>query len=353
MNVEKLSNISLDAAGIVALADLTSVARRTVLTGTSALLDCLILCPGLHRQQDAPKLNSGEYPICAAMTTGYIFRIENQATVAFLQKVGRVGQLTTLSVSPKPNGGSVATRSLRQVHNWQGTSAVSTVCILACAALTVMTISLMIYLADWWALLAVGVLIFARLINVVVLRRRSVEGWKGEPEPNVKSDLLVLGSQDRWVRIQGNVNDVKAVTSGEWLRDPSFSENGAVAFATLTVYLDAALAGNGSTKGKLLLLILLFGSAGLLGLCNEYTEVFCMYGRSVNITGARKSYQRRLHLAEELIKESGREDWAIKLGMVTFETQPSLQNEIDPTAQSGNTSAEKAQKQQHKIIKEL
>lgn len=336
MNETVLSKISLDAAGLVALADLVAVARRTSLTGTSAWLDCLVLCPGLHRQQDAPKLNAGEYPICAAMTSGYVFRIENQATVSFMQKVGRAGQLTTLSVSLQPEGQSTAVRALRGLYDFQGASFVSTLCYLACTALAAITVALTIYLEDWWALLAIGVLILARLINVLVLRRRAVQGWKGEPEPRLKSDLLVLASLDRWVRIQGDVNDVKAVTSGEWLREPTFVENGAVAFATLIVYLDAALAGNGSTKGKLLLLILLFGSAALLGLANEYTETLKMYDRSIKVSGERKRYQRRLHLAEELIRETGRDDWAVKLDMIGTDALARLKAGVE-SEQSGGT----------------
>jgi hypothetical protein len=92
------SNVSLDAAGIVALADTKTIALRTALTGTSAFLDKFVLCPGIHRQQSAPELNRGEYPACGAMALGYVFRVENLATVLYLQKVGLTGQLTTLSV---------------------------------------------------------------------------------------------------------------------------------------------------------------------------------------------------------------------------------------------------------------
>lgn len=80
--------MSLDAAGIVALADIKTIALRTALTGTSAYLDTFVLCPGIHRQQSAPELNGGEYPACGAMTSGYVFRVENPATVLYLQKVG-------------------------------------------------------------------------------------------------------------------------------------------------------------------------------------------------------------------------------------------------------------------------
>lgn len=348
MGVKSLSKISLDAAGIVVLADLETAARRTVLTGTSALLDCLVLCPGLHRQQNAPKLNDAESPICAAMTTGYVFRIENPATVAFLQTVGRAGQLTTVSVSPKTQDQSWVTEFLRHFYDWQDVSFLSIVCYLLGATLTVATMSLFVYLQDWWALLAVSILVFARLINVLVFRRRAMEGWKGQPEPNTKSDLIVLMRQDKWIRIQGDVNDVKAVTSGEWLREPTLSENAAVAFATLIVYLDVALAGSGSTEGKLLLLVLLFCSAALLGLCNEATEVFRMFSRSVKVSGPRKSYRRRLLLAEELIEETGRRDWAIKLDMISSSAVSK-----DKGGDGKVQSSVEGEEQEHQVIKEL
>lgn len=348
--MDQLSTISLDAAGLVALADLDAVCSRTALTGTSALLDCLVLCPGLHRQQDAPKLNLGEYPICAAMTTGYVFRIENQATVTYLQKIARAGQLTQLSVSAPSKGSAL----LRAVYDWQDGSIVSTVCYFACVALSVATVSLLISLEDWWAVLATLILVLARLINVVVVQRRSVQGWKGEPEPDKKSDLIVLLSQDRWVRIQGDVNDVKAITSGEWLRQPTFFENGCVAFATLMVYLDAALAGNGTTIGKLVLLILLFGSAGLLGLCNEYTSALRMYGRSVKINGFRKKYQRRLHLAEDLVKETGRSDWAFKLDMLPADWTAKESQGAGGAEQAQESNAADGEKgREYAVIREL
>ncbi|KAF9525596.1 hypothetical protein CPB83DRAFT_859270 [Crepidotus variabilis] len=43
--------------------------------------------------------------------------------------------------------------------------------------------------------------------------------WKRAREPGVKSDLLVLLSQDQWVRMKGIVDDLKAATSGQWLHD--------------------------------------------------------------------------------------------------------------------------------------
>ncbi|OAL55042.1 hypothetical protein IQ07DRAFT_584162 [Pyrenochaeta sp. DS3sAY3a] len=84
--------------GLFTLAPLTTIAQRTAQRGTSSL-DPLVLAPGLHLQPTANDLHKGEYPACAALTTGYVFRVENPATVYFLQRVGRTGCLTDLEVS--------------------------------------------------------------------------------------------------------------------------------------------------------------------------------------------------------------------------------------------------------------
>lgn len=73
--------MSLDAAGLVVFANLSTIGQRTALTGSSTLLDALFLCPGIHRQQNATNMNGSEYPAAAAMTSGYVFLAEGQATV--------------------------------------------------------------------------------------------------------------------------------------------------------------------------------------------------------------------------------------------------------------------------------
>lgn len=311
-----LSQVSLDAAGLVALADLSTIARRTALTGTSTLLDAFVLCPGLHRQTTAPQLNQGEYPACAALTTGYVFRVENPATVLYLQKVGRTGQLTTLSVKEVQRKPTTFSSVLSFFYSSRGVSWISTIPYFGAALLTVITLLLLILFKDWWGLFVISLLMFSRLCNVLVIRARSEIGWKGAPEPGVNGDLLILLSQDRWIRMHGAVDDLKTVTSGQWLRDPTFLESSVTAFATVLVYLDVALTSNTLQSGKVMLLILLIGSAGLLAIANEKTEVLQMHGRTIQIDGARKRYPRRLVLAEELIKETGRDDWAIRLGMI-------------------------------------
>ena len=67
-----LPNISLDAAGLLALADLSAIAERTALTGGASYWDAFILCPGVHRQQTATELNKGEYDLTQRFAAGSI-----------------------------------------------------------------------------------------------------------------------------------------------------------------------------------------------------------------------------------------------------------------------------------------
>ena len=75
----------------------------------------------------------------------------------------------------------------------------------------------------------------------VVIKRQSK---KGIPEPDVHGDLLVLLSQDCWVHIRGLVDDLKAVTSGQWLRDETTLEGYCVSCAMLLLFVSAVIASN-------------------------------------------------------------------------------------------------------------
>lgn len=315
---QNISNVSLDAAGLVALADLSTIAQRTALTGTSTMLDLFVLCPGLHRQQSATELHLGEYPACAAMTTGYVFRVENQATVLYLQKVGRTGQLTTLSVQKRTDLSTQwSSTFLSNLYSWQGATKTASAAYFAAVLMTMAVLVLSIISRDWWLCSVILVLIFARFCNVMVVRHRTRPSWKGASEPGVQGDLLILLSQDRWIRLRGAVDHLKAVTSGQWLQDMTFFESCVTAVATVLVYLDAALASNTSQTGQIAILVLLIASAGLLAIANETTTVFQMHGNLMRVEGKRRTYGRRLEMAEELIEEIGRQDWAVRLGIIT------------------------------------
>ncbi|KAK0244899.1 hypothetical protein EDD85DRAFT_810030 [Armillaria nabsnona] len=293
---------TLQLTGLVALADLPPITVRTALSGTASYLDALVLAPGMHQQQSASEINRGEFPITGAMTSGYIFRVENPATVYYLQSIGITGHLVTAHVYTSG-------------QNWPFFSP-ATLLYALCPVLTIVVAVSLARIHDWWALGVLGGFVVSRLINVVVIKRRDENGWKGEKEPDVKGDLFILLCHDRWVRLQGAVDDLKAVVSGQWLRDLTALESVSVTFATMVVYVSTALAFNASPVGSVLIVFLLLSTASLLTLCNSLTRELQMCGRVIQRVGAPKKYERRLLLANELTAEVSRNDWAIGMGLV-------------------------------------
>jgi hypothetical protein len=297
------STFSLDLVGILLLAPLDLVKRRIAFRGTASLLDVPLICPGLSTLQDAPGLAKGEFPACAAMTSGYVFRVENEAMVFQLQQLGRPGCLTTIMVSSSRRDGA---QRLDPAH----------CCSLAAVTLAIGTWFSIVARKDWWGVVCLTILLLANLTNSVVIRRRAALGWKGASEPGVQSDLLILLSQDRWIRMRGLTDDVKVVTSGQWLRESTPLEGFFTYLATLLVYTDIVLWKNATHVSQCWLLFLLVISASLIALSNSCTQEFRMYGKVMKKHGAPKQYARRLDLADELIKDTGRKDWAIRLGMI-------------------------------------
>ncbi|PBK82449.1 hypothetical protein ARMGADRAFT_1019628 [Armillaria gallica] len=316
--------ITFESAGLIALADLSTVAVRTALTGTSSYLDILVLAPGMHQQQSAVKVNDGELPLACSITTEYVFRVENPATVSYLRHIGRTIKLVTawVSLSP-PRRRDPLTNPFCGIHTSIYTDPLfitgvrATLLYFLCPVLTVIVVVLLGIIRDWWALGVLGMLMLARLINVVVIKRRSHDlRWKGKKQPDVYGDLLILLSQDRWVRLQGLVDDLKAVIEGQWLRDQTTEEGYAVGFATLLVYMSCAVAGNASTVGNLHIAFLLLCSAALLGLCNSSTQCFQMFNRVVRKCGEEKEYEQRLEMAKDLVRISGKGNWAVRMELM-------------------------------------
>jgi hypothetical protein len=249
------------------------------------------------------------------MTSGYVFRVENPATVLYLQKVGLTGQLTTLSVNSTHDNGPEWHKAASRIFTFQNASFTSSCAYLVAVAMTLVALLLLVLSQNWWGLTVILFLCMSRLCNVVIIRRRTSVDWQGAAEPGVKGDLLILLSQDRWIRMHGMVDDLKAVTSGQWLREMTFVESSIAAFATVLVYLDAALASNVNQAGNVILLVLLIGSAGILAIANETTQMLQMHGRVIKVEGQRTRYRRRMDMVDQLIKESGRDDWAMRMGM--------------------------------------
>ncbi|KAK4940758.1 hypothetical protein LTR10_019151 [Elasticomyces elasticus] len=275
---------------------LTPLHTYTALSGRPTWLDSLIYCLGMQTPLAPSSLNEGEYPAVAAMTTGYVFRVENQATVMYLQRIGQTGHLTTLDVSPVVAGA-------KRARNGPGWYTIMYLPLIVPAHALLVRAQLA---SDRFFLMSTLLLLLSRLLSVASLRARTLPSWHGEPEPGVKGDLLVLLSEDRWVRMKGLVDDLKAVTSGKW-------------FSRLLVYIAVVILANATDRGKIALVLCTFIAHGVLAVHNGLGKELVMNGRVVKVSdavGSVKKYPRRLVMARELVEETGRSDFAIRLGMI-------------------------------------
>lgn len=103
-----IPNFTLSAAGLLALADLSTLAQRTALRGGSSWLDSLLLVPGLHYQQAADELARAEgAPVLTAVEVRRdgqptSHRIVNQAVVNYLLRTAKEGRTVVLDVGDVP-----------------------------------------------------------------------------------------------------------------------------------------------------------------------------------------------------------------------------------------------------------
>ena len=312
-------------AGLFALAPLDILQVRLARSGHCPWSEIFLLAPGIHTLQMAPELARGEYPATAAMTTGYVFRVENEATVAWLQGVARTGYLTEVRVA---DGDDLLPLS------WKDPVKLGLFMLLVYNTLRA---AISVYpssekLEHTPASLAMAMFLLARFINIAVVRRRIGDGrWHGASEPGVNGDLLILLSQDKWVRMRGMTDDLKATTSGCWLRPMTKYEKLAVDVSTMFVYGAVILITEATYIDKIVFLISFGGSAVLLSLLNLLTDEVKVKGRRLAIHGKPKRYERRLDMAEELINESCRRDWTVRLGMISSKT-PVSGNKIDSSS---------------------
>ncbi|KAK0219177.1 hypothetical protein IW262DRAFT_1462809 [Armillaria fumosa] len=216
-----LSPTSLESPGLIALADLSTVAVR-----------------GMHQRQSTVKINDGELPETGSMTNGYVFRAENPATVSCLRHISRTGKLVTAEVSLNPTH-SLSNRfcdlDLSPRNNPFFVSGIrATLLYLTCPIPTIVVFALLSAIRNWWAVVVLGMLVLARFINVVIIKRRREEEWKGGERVG-DGDLLIVLSRDRLL-----------VTGSD------FGKSFVVGLATLLVNASAALAGNASTLVQLL-----------------------------------------------------------------------------------------------------
>ncbi|TFB00992.1 hypothetical protein CCMA1212_007388 [Trichoderma ghanense] len=224
-----IPNLSLSAGGLLALADLNTIAQRTAIAGGSSWLDAFVLAPGLHYQQAADLLTpeygspSSSKQLVLSTLDGKKTRlvVSNVGMVKYLRRLwerdGKYGVVTlyvgeddafafalgsSLSLllgyggAGDEDGSSGRRRrqrrwlrDLRRVREEEeerrkGRKArevlemdwVSHVLYLLSPLLTVAAIVLMVLLQDWWGLGFLLALMASRLVNIWAIKARSKPG---------------------------------------------------------------------------------------------------------------------------------------------------------------------------------
>ncbi|KAK4060460.1 uncharacterized protein Triagg1_10779 [Trichoderma aggressivum f. europaeum] len=214
-----IPDLSLSAGGLLALADLNTIAQRTAIAGGASWLDAFVLAPGLHYQQAAdlltPEYGSGKLVLSTLDGGARRFVVSNVAMVKYLRRLwereGKYGVVTLYVRAENGVGGMSFSSSLslllgrddsrrRSQRRWQRDlrrqlerehkSAVREVLemdwvshalYLLSPLLTVTAIVFMVLLQDWWGLGFLIALMVSRLANIWAIKERARPG--GSPPP--------------------------------------------------------------------------------------------------------------------------------------------------------------------------
>ncbi|KAI0405512.1 hypothetical protein F4802DRAFT_614653 [Xylaria palmicola] len=305
-----IRGVDISAAGLLALADLSTVAQRTRISGVS-WLDALLLAPGLHYQQAADavlsELPSSPYSAVESVdgkTSTY--GIANAATLQYLERVGRPGQRIVVDVGVAPQRGYFPYADQRKKRSrgqrgviWRDQEAgigwLSQVLYLASPVLTIVAFVFMVLLREcmshspllqplWWGVASLLGLMLSRVLNIWIIKQRTNMPQIPTPEPapddsGALTEYVVNLGRGRVVCLRGRGSDLQAIIATTWLRDQTHVEGYLEAAAKLTVYLVAAFSGNLTQIGSIIFLGLLLVTAGLLGLSNAHAKGFTIYGR--------------------------------------------------------------------------
>ncbi|KAI0017907.1 hypothetical protein F4780DRAFT_566643 [Xylariomycetidae sp. FL0641] len=299
-----IPGFDISPAGLIALADLGTIAQRTRIAGGSSWLDALLLAPGLHYQQAADAVADGPASVQGGTAA---FNVANPATLRYLRHVGHVGRADEKVV------GDVGRMPQRSYFSFgSGRAAVdddhppspvwedqgvdfgwlSHVLYLASPVLTVAAIVFMVLLREWWGFGLLLALMLSRILNIWVIKQRSrppaAPAAPPSPSPsrpstpdlsNALAQYVVDLGGGRRVYLRGTRADLEAITATPWLAFKTHVEGYLEAMAKLTVFLVAAVSGNMTQAGSIVFLALLLVSAGLLGLSNAHAKAFRMHGR--------------------------------------------------------------------------
>ncbi len=224
-----LDGTFLSASGLLVLADLSTIAKRTVLKGGSTYVDAFILAPRLHQQQlceslastlNAKLSNRGTRGTFGSGTgnkkttirnieTGMEEEVTNTVMLQYLHRMAedlrrgtplgsrestrgvtlRVGQ-------PPPSAGTISrllSSSLRQRIRERGATPLfkgipGTLLYVASPVMTAMSMSLMLATGDWWGVGILLALILARLFNIWIIRSRTAHTRLKPSKADVKAE---------------------------------------------------------------------------------------------------------------------------------------------------------------------
>lgn len=273
------------------MADLTTTANRTALTGTASWIDILVLAPGLHYQQKAESIGQPHpatpLPEVTNLHTGAVSRVTNTATINYLQRIDRTDKTVIIDVGIASPGQRTHIRGQRsQVYQSESPpgSKLSTLLYSFGPLLTFTSIILVIVIEDYWALGLILALMLARALNVWIIRQRVAEQPPPSNHPNVHQCWWVLVDEHHRICLRGLRHDLEAITTGTWMRAKTSVEGWMEAASKLVVYLVAVFSGNQTQSGDIILMVLLGLSAVLLALSNYFATSFNMNGRTATIT---------------------------------------------------------------------
>ncbi|RYP93136.1 hypothetical protein DL770_000710 [Monosporascus sp. CRB-9-2] len=353
-----IPNFEPSAGGLLALADLGTIAQRTAIVGGSSWLDSLILAPGLHYQQAADALadrltaSYDAVEIYEGKTLRY--SVTNPATIRYLQRLASSRQRVVVDVGAIPHRSHFfsSRRGRRRGVGQRATiwaddvdldlGWLSHVLYLAAPVLTVVTFVFMILLQEWWGIALLLALMFSRALNIWAIKQRTKQPVSGPTPPSSAPDLgnllteyVVDLGHGRSVSLRGLAADLQAITTSTWLSAKTHVEGYLEAIAKVTVYLVASLSGNMTQAGNIIFMVLLLVNAGLLGLSNAHAKTFRMHGRIAAPTTDRLPY------ASPLGSSSGGEagygarspPYPDSTGLTDISTRPST------TAQTSTTSS--------------
>lgn len=212
--------MSLSASGLLLLADLSTIARRTVITGTSTWFDAFVLAPGLHQQQRCDAFSSSISKRIGAFAsepctikntaTGLESKVANEAVLGYLDRVveglkkakakGGMGpsRCVTLHIgdskktpnTPQTLAKSLGLQAARRLYKRLKERGVANTVLAPllysiAPILTALSMSFMLATRDWWGVGILCTLILARVLNIWVIRARTKKTQKpGVPDPH-------------------------------------------------------------------------------------------------------------------------------------------------------------------------